>query len=74
MRRVVTEGGVVLLSFNEQIYLRDEVDKALVAFGSLCEARREDGRILLTPKSPEIDPTKLGYEVYNYVLGLMKNL
>lgn len=62
----------VFVSFNEYFYKKEFVDQAVVDFKEACDIEKTEEGLLLRPKE-EMDIDTLGYEFYNYVLGLMKN-
>lgn len=62
----------VILTFNEKIYRWGAVQQAIEDFKTLCEIKIEKKAIILKPKQKE-NLEKLGYEFYNYTLGVMKN-
>ena len=62
----------VQVSFNHLLYSEQCIVQALEDFKSVCSFKKEQGKIILKPHDNE-DLALLGYELYNYVLGLMKN-
>lgn len=62
----------VIVRFNKNFYTLAHVDQAIKDFSEVCDAKKEENYLILKPKQIE-DLDKLGYEFYNYVLGLMKN-
>ncbi|MCG2718333.1 MAG: HxsD-like protein [Nanoarchaeota archaeon] len=62
----------VLVNFNEQFYKKGFIDQAILDFNEVCEVDQTEDGLLLRPKG-EVNLDILGYEFYNYVLGLMKN-
>jgi len=70
--KVNKEKNEVILSFNEKFYNKKFIDKAIEEFKEVCDAKKEKDLIFLTPKE-KVDLDILGYEFYNYVLGLIKN-
>lgn len=67
------EKNEVILRFNSKFYTKESINQALNDFYSVCTARKEGDAIILAPKEG-IDINMMGYEFYNYVLGLMKNV
>ena len=68
----------VKLLINTEFYDSDSVLKASHAFSKSCWVYldgnvNEKLRVSLKPKFKEINLDELGYEFYNYVLGLMQN-
>lgn len=62
----------VIIRFNKKFYTLPPIDQAIKDFNEVCDARKEGSDLILKPKQKEtLD--RLGYEFYNYVLGLMKN-
>jgi len=66
------EKNEVLIKFNTKIYCQECIDDATQDFNEICNIEKNKNWLLLKPKK-EIDAEKIGYEFYNYVLGLMKN-
>ncbi|RLE42624.1 hypothetical protein DRJ48_03170 [Candidatus Woesearchaeota archaeon] len=68
----------VTLKLNKDIYLKKAVLLACEAFGEGCWVNLsiQDGayRVVLTPKQRGLNLEKLGYEFFNYVLGIMQNV
>ena len=62
----------VLVNFNEEFYKKKFIDKAIIDFKEVCTITKNDEGLLLKPKE-EKDIDILGYEFYNYVLGLIKS-
>jgi len=62
----------VLVSFNENFYNKVHIDQAKKDYGEVCEIQSREDSVILKPKNKK-DIDKIGYEFYNYVLGLMKN-
>ncbi len=62
----------VLVRFNEDIYDKEAIAKASEDYNEACDIKRCKEGILLSPRE-DIDINTLGYEFYNYVLGIMKN-
>ena len=72
MQRVKVEKNKVRLSFNDQFYDKKFIELALEDFNEVCTSKWEDHELILKPKD-KLDINILGYEFYNYVLGLIKN-
>jgi tryptophanase len=66
------EKNEVVIRFNQKFYTQPHIDQAIEDFKEVCDARKEGNDLILKPKQKE-DLDRLGYEFYNYVLGLMKN-
>jgi hypothetical protein len=62
----------VSLSFNTGLYSQNHIDQAIADYLDVCEIFKVDETLVLKPKD-EKDLEIIGYEFYNYVLGLMKN-
>lgn len=62
----------VILSFNESFYDKQFISQAIEDFKEVCDIKKDKEFIFLKPKK-EVDLNNLGYEFYNYVLGLIKN-
>jgi hypothetical protein len=62
----------VVVSFNDRFYPMEFVEKAITDFSGICSIKKIKTGILLKPKE-DLDINILGYEFYNYALGLMKN-
>lgn len=71
--KINREKKEILLSFNDKFYTEEHINQALKDFGEICDFRKEGKTIVLTPKKGT-DLDRLGYEFYNYVFGLMKNM
>lgn len=69
--KVDREKNEVILSFNDKFYDKRFVDKAIEEFKQVCDIKRDNCLIVLRPKE-KIDLNTLGFEFYNYVLGLIK--
>lgn len=73
MKRVIVEENGVILTFNKNFYPEEFVRQAISDFNEVCEASYKDEKLTLKPKTNEIDVQNLGYEFYNYLLGLIKS-
>jgi len=78
MERIVidSEKGEVQLRFNNDFYTRESIEEAAKDFSEVCEAKIEvnENETIVKLKTDSYDDLeKLGYEFFNYVLGLMKN-
>ena len=62
----------VVLSFNEKFYDKKFINQAVEDFKESCDIKKDKDFIFLKPKKG-IELDTLGYEFYNYVLGLIKN-
>ena len=75
---VQVKAGSVTLKLNSGVYLKKAVLLASEAFGENCWVNLDmsDSSFLvqLTPKEPGIELEPLGYEFFNYVLGIMQNV
>ena len=63
----------VVLTFNHNFYSRELIHNAIADFRNICEPHFEEDKLILKPKSSDVRLDILGYEFYNYVLGLMKS-
>lgn len=67
----------VLINFDTKFYPFDCILRAAQDFSDSCwvsvDGSPESLQVMLRPKSDEIDLDTLGYEFYNYVLGIIKN-
>lgn len=70
--KVNKEKNEVSLSFNENFYDKKFIDEAIKDFEKVCDVKIDKNIILLKPKE-KTDLDTLGFEFYNYVLGLIKN-
>lgn len=70
--KINKEKKEVLVSFNEKFYTKEAIEQAILDFQEVCDVKREEKGLLLVPKKKE-DLELLGYEFYNYVLGVMRN-
>jgi hypothetical protein len=64
--------GEVSLSFNNSFYKQEHIDQAIADYLEACTVSKVGDRLVIVPKDPK-DLDIIGYEFYNYVLGLMKN-
>ncbi len=75
---VQVRAGGVTLKLNSGVYLKKAVLLASEAFGESCWVNLDmsEGSYLvqLTPKEPGMELEPLGYEFFNYVLGIMQNV
>lgn len=62
----------VFVTFNRTFYKEEFIEQAIENFQKICSIEKTEEKIILKPKE-KLDINKLGYEFYNYVLGLMKN-
>ncbi len=70
--RVNKAKNEVLLNFNEKFYRKGFIDQAVLDFKEVCDIKETNKGLSLKPKE-KVDIDVLGYEFYNYTLGLMKN-
>ncbi len=70
--RINRQKNEVRLCFNERFYPKKYIDMAVDDFGEACNIKESKGCLVLKPKGKE-DISIIGYEFYNYVLGLVKN-
>lgn len=73
MKRVVVENNTVILTFNKNFYPGEIIRQSMADFHDVCDSGFEGEKLVLKPKSNEIDIELLGYEFYNYLLGLIKS-
>lgn len=75
MKRVTVNKSenLAILTFNDNFYSRDLVSRAMMDFNEVCDSHFEGENFILRPKNDEIDINNLGYEFYNYLLGLIKS-
>lgn len=71
MERIKVEEDRVKLSFNNDFYPQEFIDQATEDFSEECKVEHEGEWLVLIPKTEK--PKTVGYEFYNYVLGLIKN-
>lgn len=62
----------ILVSFNDSFYKKDFIKQAINDFKEVCDISKEEEYFVLKPKNTS-DFEIMGYEFYNYVLGLIKN-
>ena len=67
-----TDKHLVILTFNDNFYSKDLIEKSILDFKEVCDSNFQGEKLILKPKSNEIDINALGYEFYNYLLGLIK--
>ena len=71
---MVDEGKkLVMLTFNDNFYSKDLIEKSILDFKEVCDSNFQGEKLILKPKNNEIDLNTLGYEFYNYLLGLIKS-
>lgn len=74
---VKKEEKQVLIKFDTRFYPSDCIFKAIQDFSDSCwtsvDSSSDNVVVTLSPKSEEINLDTLGYEFYNYVLGIIKN-
>lgn len=75
MKRVTVDRSknLVILTFNDNFYSGDLINQAVADFDEVCDFSFENENFILKPKNRDIDIDNLGYEFYNYLLGLMKS-
>ncbi|MBI2558987.1 hypothetical protein HYW20_06720 [Candidatus Woesearchaeota archaeon] len=75
MKRVTVDKSknLVVLTFNDNFYPKGLINQAMRDFNGVCDSHFENENFILKPKSGEIDIGNLGYEFYNYLLGLIKS-
>jgi hypothetical protein len=70
--KINKEGNQVSLTFNDSLYPKNFIEVAIRDFHEVCDVKINKNELILRPSNPQIDVTALGYEFYNYVLGLIK--
>jgi len=73
MKRIVIENNAVVMTFNKNFYPKELIEQSALDFKEVCDCNFQDEKLALKPKSNEIDIELLGYEFYNYLLGLIKS-
>jgi len=75
MKRVEIDKGrnLVVLTFNNNFYPKELIEQSALDFKDVCDCNFQDEKLILKPKSSEVDLNNLGYEFYNYLLGLAKS-
>lgn len=75
MQKIIIEKekNQLKLSFNRLFYKIQFIDKAIDDFSEICYIEKNNDILILKPKM-DIDIEILGYEFYNYVLCLIKNI
>ena len=68
-----TDKNLVILTFNDTFYPKDLIEKSILDFKEVCDSDFQGEKLILKPKNNEIDINTLGYEFYNYLLGLIKS-
>lgn len=67
----------ILINFDTKLYPTECIVKAAQDFSESCWTGMGGNpnklQIVLMPKSKEVNLDTLGYEFYNYVLGIIKN-
>ena len=63
----------VVLTFNDTFYPTNLIKQAMQDFNEVCDSHLEGDNFILSPKNDEVDIDTLGYEFYNYLLGLIKS-
>ena len=75
MKKIIIERekNQVKLLFNPLFYQIQFIDRAIQDFSEICDVKKIDNMLLIKPKV-DIDIEMLGYEFYNYVFCLSRNL
>lgn len=75
MKRILVDDAKhsVTLTFNDNLYPKKLIEQALLDFQEVCDSNFENEKLVLKPRNNEIDINALGYEFYNYLLGLIKS-
>ena len=75
MKRVSVdkERNAAVLTFNEDLYPQELINKSISDFKEVCDVKFEDKNLVLKPKTKDVNIENLGYEFYNYLLGLIKS-
>ena len=75
MKRVTVDKGknMAILTFNNTFYSKNLIEQAMLDFQGVCYSHFEGDNLILKLKSDEINIENLGYEFYNYLLGLIKS-
>lgn len=68
-----TDKNLVILTFNDNFYPKDLIEQSILDFKEVCDSNFQGEKLILKPLSNEIDINNLGYEFYNYLLGLIKS-
>lgn len=72
MDKVRLEKDSVILAFNEKFYPRRFIEQAMQDYKEVCSFSESKKGLVLVPREKKHLPI-IGYEFYNYVLGLIKN-
>lgn len=72
MEKIRVSKGKVILNFNPKFYDKGSIEMSAREFKDICSVDKTEEGFVLSPLT-EIEPEKLGYEFYNYVLGVIKN-
>ena len=69
----------VILNLDTRFYDFNSIRISLAAFGESCNTSVDEDkngvvRVILSPRSEDMDIDTLGYEFCNYVLGAMQNI
>lgn len=70
--KINKEDNEIFLRFNDCFYDPYYIEEAINDFIEVCDIEKKDNGYVLKPKNPS-DIDIVGYEFYNYVLGLLKN-
>jgi hypothetical protein len=75
MKRLVVdeERNLVILTFNSNFYPKELIENAVLDFKEICDLDFDGQKLILEPKNGGINIHLLGYEFYNYLLGLIKS-
>ena len=65
--------GTVTLKLNRKIYPKMIISKAIEDFSELCEFESLNESLVIKAKSKEVPLASIGFEFYNYLLGLINN-
>jgi len=72
-KNVDVKGDKVIINLNKQFYNSGILHMAVNDFKNICDVKI-NRYIILKPKTKDIDINTIGYEFYNYLLGLIKTL
>ena len=70
--KIDREKNEVRVRLNEKFYPKEIVELAIRDYLDVCDVFVEEDFVILKPRK-EVNLGLLGYEFFNYVLGLVKN-
>lgn len=70
-KNVINEGNMVTLRINTLFYPKDHIEASIEAFINIAGFSKKDDTLIIMPKDNS-HASIIGYEFFNYMLGLKK--